>query len=293
MKLPRIDRASELRRHTDQLMAALDAPGTVLVPVWRDQNLIALHPAPRATLPMAGEAPSLIDLASEIVWLGKLGDRSCFALDLSEVEDPMSHPSLLGKGELHDLRLAGSLLAAEETEVLAYARGMLNWHRRHRFCGSCGSPTQAKEGGHVRECAAENLKHFPRTDPAIMILVTRGDRCVLARQHGWPHGMYAVVAGFVEPGETIEDAARREVKEELGLDIEHLRYDRSQPWPFPSSLMLGFTAQATSDGIVRDQEELEDARWFSREELQSPRGFFYPPSYSLAHHLIVGFLQGR
>jgi NAD+ diphosphatase len=170
---------------------------------------------------------------------------------------------------------------------------MLNWHRRHRYCGSCGQPTKPKDGGHVRECAAENLKHFPRTDPAIMVLVTRGDRCVLARQPGWPDGLYAVIAGFVEPGESIEDAAHREVKEELGLAIRNLHYFRSQPWPFPSSLMLGFSAEALSDVIVRDQEELEDARWFSRAELENPQGFFYPPGYSLANGLIRGFLGER
>lgn len=273
-------------------MAALDAADTILVPVWRDKNLVDMGPEPRAILPSAAQGSALIDAASEIVWLGKIGPRDCFALDLSELAEPMAHPVLFGRGELSDLRLSGGLLPPEEAEVLAYARGMLHWHRRHRFCGSCGRSTVPKEGGHVRECEAEDLKHFPRTDPAIMVLVTRGDRCVLARQHGWPEGMFAVIAGFVEPGESIEDAAHREVKEELGLGVESLRYFRSQPWPFPSSLMLGFTAEALGEEIVRDPEELEDARWFSREELRNPKGFFYPPAYSLAHHLIVDFVGG-
>lgn len=273
-------------------MAALDAANTILVPVWRDKNFVEMGPEPRATLPTSAEGSELIDAATEIVWLGQIGARDCFALDVSELAEPMAHPALFGRGELSDLRLSGGLLAPEEAEVLAYARGMLHWHRRHRFCGSCGRATRPKEGGHVRECEAEDLKHFPRTDPAIMVLVTRGDRCVLARQHGWPDGMFAVVAGFVEPGESVEDAAHREVKEELGLEVQGLKYFRSQPWPFPSSLMLGFTAEALGEDIVRDPEELEDARWFSREELRNPQGFFYPPEYSLAHHLIVDFLAG-
>ncbi|HEX7670170.1 MAG TPA: NAD(+) diphosphatase, partial [Polyangiaceae bacterium] len=166
----------------------------------------------------------------------------------------------------------------------------LYWHQRHRFCGSCGAETKLKDGGHVRECTAEDLKHFPRTDPAVMVLVSRGDRCVLARQPWWPHGMQSVVAGFVEPGESVEDAALREVKEELGLEATGLRYFRSQPWPFPASLMVGFFAEATSDDIVIDREELEAARWYSRAELLKPEGFFYAPGYSLAHYMIREFL---
>jgi NAD+ diphosphatase len=286
---PRLDRASHLRKDVDRLMSALDAPDTLLVPVFRDSALTE-RGAERALLPSAREASALIDRASEIVWLGRLGERDCFALDISEIDPPLSHPALSG-GELSDLRLAAGLLPAVEAELLVYARGMLNWHRRHRFCPSCGKPTKPREGGHVRLCESEDLKHFPRTDPAAMVLVTRGDRCVLARQPGWPQGFYAAIAGFVEPGESIEDAALREVKEELGIAVEELVYSRSQPWPFPSSLMIGYTARATGDALTIDREELEDARWFSREELRNPKGFFYPPAYSLAHHLIRAFLE--
>ncbi len=288
--IPRIDRASELRRDTDRLMTALDAPETVLVPVFAGQHLVRMQPAPRAVLPTARDASVLVDHAGEIVWLGRLAGRDCFALDLSGRE-PSEAPALAGSGDLVDLRFAGGLLPAEETELLAYARGMLHWHARHRFCGSCGAPTNPREGGHVRECSLCNAKHFPRTDPAIMALVVRGDRCVLARQPGFPSGVYAAVAGFVEPGESIEDAARREVKEELGLEVENLRYFRSQPWPFPSSLMLGFFGEATSDELSVDRTELEDARWFSRAELENPAGFSYPPAYSLAHYMIREFLE--
>jgi NAD+ diphosphatase len=288
-RLPRIDRASHLRRDVDRLMAALDAPSTLFVPVFRDKALLVRNPDPRALLVGGSLASSLVDRATEIVWLGRVGERDCFALDVSGLDAPLSHPAL-GNGELSDLMFVASLLPAEETEILAYARGILNWHRRHGFCPSCGKPTKPRDGGHVRLCEAEDLKHFPRTDPAVMVLVTRGDRCVLARQPAWPRGFYAAIAGFVEPGESVEDAALREVKEELGLDVSGLSYLRSQPWPFPASLMLGYTAEASSDVLQVDHDELEDARWFTRDELRNPQGFFYPPPYSLAHSLIRGFL---
>jgi len=271
-------------------MAALDVPETLLVPVHRDQSLVVLGSEPRAVLLDARGASGLVDVASEIVWLGRIGARDCFAIDISQVERPESHTALVGRGEFADLRMAGGLLPAEEAEVLAYARGMLYWHRRHRYCGSCGRRTKPREGGHMRECVDENLKHFPRTDPAVMVLVSHGERCALARQHGWPEGMFSVVAGFVEPGESTEDAAVREVKEELGLRIDALRYFRSQPWPFPSSLMIGFFAETNDESLVIDATELEEARWVTRADLREPRGFFYPPPYSLAHHMIRAFV---
>jgi len=289
----RLDRAAHLRRDTDRLMAALDSPKTLFVPVYRDQNFVATGAEVRAVLVPGDRAATLIDAASEIVWLGIVGDKNCFALDLSNLPEPLEHPTLAGLAALADLRFVGGLLPALEADVLVYARGMLNWHRRHHFCSSCGQPTKPREGGHVRFCEAEDYKHFPRTDPAVMVIVCRGDKCVLARQPGWPKGFYAVNAGFIEPGESVEDAAIREVKEELGLDVGDLRYFRSQPWPFPSSLMLGFRAEAASDEIHVDREELEDARWFSRDEVRNPVGFATPPPYSLAHHLIRAFLEEK
>jgi NAD+ diphosphatase len=288
----RLDRAAALRKDTERLMRALDAQETLLVPVWRDKTLITSDREPRAVIPPAKTAGALIDVATELAWLGLVGGRDCFALDLSELEDPLAHAALQGMGTLADLRMVGGLLPAEEAEIVAYARGLLYWHRRSRFCGACGNATKPKEGGHVRECETCDVKHFPRTDPAVMALVHRGDRCVLARQHGWPKGFYAAVAGFVEPGESTEDATLREVKEELGLDVTNLTYFRSQPWPFPASLMVGFFAEATSDELVVDHDELEDARWFSRDELLNPKGFMYPPGYSLAHYMIRRFIEG-
>jgi NAD+ diphosphatase len=290
--ISRLDRAAALRKDTDRLMRALDAQETLLVPVWRDKTLITTGGEAHAVIPTAKSASALIDAASELAWLGLVGGRDCFALDLSQLDDPLAHPALSGAGTLADLRLVGGMLPVEEAEIVAYARGLLYWHSRTRFCGACGKPTKPKEGGHVRECESCDAKHFPRTDPAVMALVYKGDRCVLTRQPGWPKGFYAAVAGFVEPGESTEDATVREVKEELGLDVTNLSYFRSQPWPFPASLMVGFFAEATGDELVVDHGELEDARWFSREELSNPKGFMYPQGYSLAHYMIRRYMEG-
>jgi NAD+ diphosphatase len=286
---PRIDRAAHLRKDSERLMAALDEPASILVPVWRNKNLIAEHSEARLVSVQHGGA--LVDIADELVWLGLLGAADCFAIDLSARESPLTESALSGQGEFADLRMAAGLLSPDDVEICAYARAMLRWHRHHRHCGLCGAATKPRDGGHVRECLSDGERHFPRTDPAVMVMIQHADRCVLARQAGFPPGMYSVIAGFVEPGESLEDAAIREAKEELGLDIQDVTYFQSQPWPFPASLMVGFSATASTDSLVVDTEELETARWFSREELENPQGFFYPPPFSLAHRLIRGFLE--
>ena len=301
---PRFDRASHMRKDLDFLEAQLREGQSVLVPVWRDMNLVA---GDRAALLPLDDARALLDLGGELVWLGKLDAASCFALDVSALPDPNTHPALLGTGaEFKDLRFAAAALRTDEAGLLAYARGIMHWHNRQRHCGVCGERTAPRDGGHVRVCRSEDCKtsHFPRTDPAIIVLVQDGDRCLLGRQHRWPAGMYSTLAGFVEPGETVEQAVAREVFEESGVRIEGVRYVRSQPWPYPSSLMLGFHARATSDEIFVGDDELEDARWFSRAELResatrdhlvpNAREFFVPAAkVSLAGQLIQDFLEAE
>jgi len=162
------------------------------------------------------------------------------------------------------------LLDEHDCALLAYAKAMVYWHDRHRFCGDCGSPTVSVDGGFMRVCTDEQCgqQQFPRTDPAIIVLVTSGNRCLLGRQPSWPKGMYSTLAGFVEPGESLEATVIREVREETGVEVAEMRYFASQPWPFPSSLMLAFTAQAASETIHLGQDELEHARWFTREEMR-------------------------
>jgi NAD+ diphosphatase len=285
-----LDRAASLRRDRDRLVAMLDSPDTLLLPVWRSKHLVTSSGEP--VLLSAVEGSALCDWGGELVFLGLSGDRACFAVDVSPVEQPLGCAPLSGRGTFADLRAVGPLLGAYDAGLLGYARAMLHFHRHHRHCGLCGRVTTAREGGHVRECSACNTRLFPRTDPAVMILVEHDGRCLLARQPGFPPGMYSVLAGFVEPGETLEQAAVRETAEEVGLGVTDLRYAASQPWPFPASLMLGFFARADHDRFVLDREELEDGRWVTRAELQNPTGFFVPPPFSLAHRLIAEFVAG-
>jgi NAD+ diphosphatase len=197
-------------------------------------------------------------------------------------------------GEWIDLRRVGPLMARSEGSVLAYARGLMWWHARHRFCGVCGSPTESIEAGHVRRCTNSDCSasHFPRTDPAVIMLVHDGDRALLGRQKVWAPGMYSTLAGFLEPGESLEETVAREVYEEAGIRVGEVRYHSSQPWPFPASLMIGFHAVAVSRDIRLNQSELEDAAWFSRAELRdfASQAKSLPRADSIARQLIEDWL---
>lgn len=190
-----------------------------------------------------------------------------------------------------------ALISEEEFGMLAYARSMLNWHATHQYCAHCGAPTHMIEGGDRRKCAKCSHEHFPRTDPVVIIIVYDGDRCLLGRSKNFVEGMYSALAGFMEPGETLEDAARREVLEESGIHVGKVTYELSQPWPFVSSLMIGLLGEALDDEISIDPHELEDARWFTRAEAQSmldgthPDGLRAPNPFAIAHHLLLAFLE--
>ncbi len=189
------------------------------------------------------------------------------------------------------------LVSVEEFGMLAYARSMLNWHATHQFCAYCGAPTHMVEGGDRRKCSSCTREHFPRTDPVVIIVVYDGDRCLLGRSANFVEGMYSALAGFMEPGETLEDAARREVLEESGIHVGKVTYELSQPWPFVSNLMIGLLGEALDDQINIDPHELEDARWFTRKEAQSlldgthPEGLKAPNPFAIAHHLLLAYLQ--
>jgi NAD+ diphosphatase len=199
-------------------------------------------------------------------------------------------------GQPTDARQAAMILPAAQSAMLGQGRALLAWHGKHGHCAVCGAPTAMSKAGYARQCANDACKaeHFPRTDPVTIMLVVDGDRCLLGRQPTFPKGFYSALAGFLEPGETIEAAVRREVREEAGIDVGRVRYVASQPWPFPSSLMIGCFAEALSDQITVDETELEDARWFSRQDCQAVFDgngpFICPPPLAIAHHLLKTWL---
>jgi len=293
--LSSFDRAAHLRQDLDALEAMLSAADSVLVPVWRDQTLTWNGDVTRLCVVPVSEARSWIDIATELCFLGMVDGRPAFTVDLSNQEDPFHRTTLGARATFQELRTIGGQLEHTEAGIAAFSRAIFHWHRQHLYCGACGAETRPREGGHCRQCSNGGCgaKHFPRTDPAIIVLVTRGDRCLLGHQRGWPGGMYSTLAGFVEPGETLEQAVIREVKEEVGVTVTDVRYWKSQPWPFPSSLMLAFHATAIDDGISVDGTEIESAHWYTRDELLHPRDarFFYPPPYSVAGELIRQFID--
>jgi len=206
----------------------------------------------------------------------------CFAVDAPADGLP---------GRPVDARAAGMRLADGRAAIVAEARSLLDWHRRHRFCARCGAPTDMGRGGWLRHCDACGADHFPRVDPVVIMLAVRGDHALVARQPGFPPGLFSALAGFVEPGESLEEAVRRELREEAGLDCGAVHYVASQPWPFPSSLMIGATAEASSHALAIDGEELEEARWVSRAEcaaaLAGSGPWSAPPPLAIAHHLLA------
>ena len=199
--------------------------------------------------------------------------------------------------DLRSIAVQG-LVDAEALAVLGQAKAILSWHARHGFCANCGAATRLAAAGWRRECDVCKAQHFPRTDPVVIMLALDGERCLLGRQSRWPKGMYSCLAGFVEPGETIEEAVRREIREEAGIACGEVAYLASQPWPFPSSLMIGCFVRATSRDIVVDGEELEDARWFTRDEVMAmfdkrhPEGLTPPAPMAIAHHILRVWAEG-
>ncbi len=290
----RIDRVSHRRLDDEWLSRARESEDSRITLVWRSQSLVFLDDPPAiGLLPVPTPDSELLPPRDSWVLLGVDQDRPLFAVDVSHVEDPVHELGLKESAEFQDLRQLAGLLEPAEGSLAAYARAMMTWHDKHRFCGSCGSATDNTQGGHLRRCSNEDCgaSIFPRTDPAVIMLVVDGDRCLLGRQERWPEGMFSTLAGFVEPGESLEDAVRREVEEESGLLVDNCRYSSSQPWPFPSSLMLGFYADYTSGEISVDGQEIEEAHWFTRQQLLE-RQIRLPGKLSIARRLVDDWLRG-
>ncbi len=299
-----LDRAQTVRRRAD-ITELARMPSARFAPYWRGLQLIGGNP-PAALWAGADIALPLLDSLDATCLLLGMDDRGpLLALDLSRLDagegGPALGPDLAGKWVM--LRSVGGQLPAEDAALLAYARGMLVWRDRTRYCSVCGAALAFDDAGHSAKCVSESCAalHFPRTDAAIIVLVTdRSDRALLGRQPVWQPGMYSCLAGFVEPGESLEEAVAREVFEESGIRITSASYVASQPWPFPSSLMLGFTARAEGGEPVADPHEIEEVRWWSRDEVRrfgeadapGPDGHFLPRRDSISRFLVDRWLRG-
>ncbi len=304
-----LDRAAALRGD-DAAQAALWAePGARVLPVWRGKPLVAAEAdglcwlAPGHAALAAMEAP---------LFLGRDAAGPLFAADLSAWEPSADQPAVPGsffdpteqrhpdlpEARFVELRGAMAGLSPRDAEAAAMARALFAWHRSHGFCARCGAASRPVEAGWRRDCPACGAQHFPRTDPVVIMLILRGNSVLVGRSAGWPEGMYSLLAGFVEPGETVEAAVRREVAEETGIAVGRVDYLASQPWPFPASLMLGCRGVAESDAIRLDPNELEDALWVSREEMVQAMAGLHPrirPARrgAIAHFLIANWLADR
>ena len=276
-----VDRSGERRKDPDWLARAAQSEDCRFVPVWGDKCLVGGEPL-EAVLLTRQQAEQYID-DDHLIFLGLFRDQPAFAFSIGAE----SQPPYAELGEFQDLRFLGTVLSPDEANLAAHARALVLWHASQMFCGVCGSSARPGSGGNTRICMNTDCGRevFPRVDPAIIVLVSHGDRCLLGRQPTWPEGRYSTIAGFAEPGESLEDAVRREVYEETNIRVGDIRYHSSQPWPFPAALMLGFLAEGVSDDIKLNDGELEDARWFTRKELRS--GFpKLPFRISIARRLV-------
>jgi NAD+ diphosphatase len=295
-----LDRAAELRRDP-AATAALAADPRVRTLVIAGE-LVCLHKGepfhdPTFTFTQAAALVSGPDQMHEQVFLGRDGEDVLFAVAI----DPDAAKPLSGRSDLlvTDLRslATGRLVARKHLPPLAQAKSLLRWHGGHRRCSNCGAPTRITHAGWRRDCADCGAEHFPRTDPVVIMLAIAGERCLLGRQSRFAKGMWSCLAGFIEPGETIEDAVRREILEEAGIVCGRVSYFASQPWPFPMSLMIGCHTQALTTELKVDHCELEDARWFARDEVaamvlrQHPDGLTATHPFAIAHHIIRAWLE--
>jgi NAD+ diphosphatase len=293
-----LDRVSERRDDGDWIAGRLADPETRVLALRDLKPFTRGTPVPSLDWQPVAPWRDQIDTGAPLIFLGLDGGRAHFAIDAAGADlAPDADAGLI------DVRALAPAIASAEAAILAEARCLLDWHARHRFCAQCGSPTAIASAGWKRHCPACRASHFPRTDPVVIMLAVRGERALLGRSRRRPGARFSCLAGFVEPGETLEEAVCREVREEAGIRCGRARYLAAQPWPFPSSLMIGFLAEALTDEITVDPGELAEARWFSRGEVREmvaraaagpddPAQVSLPSPIAIAHHICRRWSSG-
>jgi NAD+ diphosphatase len=292
-----LDRASEKRLDSTWIESKRHDPTSLVLPLWRLEPFLLVsqyNDEPKALgLLQPSVLEALVPASATCVFLGlDKNQRAYFALDISTFEKPPQTGPFAGIGYFCEARAAAQLVSSDEGALIAQAKPMIDWHQRHGFCPRCGARTTIVDAGYRRLCSQCNSEHFPRVDPVVIMLAIHEDACLVGRGRQFPAGMFSALAGFVEPGETIEEAVRRELKEEASIEVGAVSYHATQPWPFPSSLMIGCFAHASSRQAKADEAELAEVRWLERSlarELISGRsidGVRIPPPIAIAHHLI-------
>jgi NAD+ diphosphatase len=294
-----LDRASDRRANSAWLAEQLASPDSLGFAMWNGRPFVE-KAGDGGDLQIAYLPAKLIgELAGgqeRLLFMGLWKGTAVFAVDIEGGVDP-SDGMLQGLGRFEDLRAVALRVPGPDAAILATAKSMFEWRRRHKHCAACGEPSQAMDGGWKRKCPACETEHFPRTDPVVIMLPYHGDRCMLGRQEAWPKGMFSALAGFLEPGESIEEACARELHEEAGLHAVKVRYHSTQPWPYPSSLMIGLIAEVEDEEGAPDQTELSEVRWFTRAEARELldgklEGVAAPGRLAIAHQLIKAWVEG-
>jgi|SRR5579875_3889664 len=292
-----LDRASERRRDSAWIAGLISDPASRILLLCDLKPAIHHSSTPALAWQPAAQWRNAIDAGATLIFLGLSEEGAHFALDAGDAAN-------VPGAELADARAVAPQIPQGEAAILAEARALIDWHNRHRFCAQCGNPTKPELAGWMRSCPTCKASHWPRTDPAVIMLAVRGDYALLGRNRRRPGGRFSCLAGFVEPGETLEEAVRREVFEETGVRCGRMRYLASQPWPFPSNLMLGFLAEGLTEEIRVDPEELSEARWFHRDEIREmlaraangpddPSQLSLPPPLAIAHQILRRWSSGQ